>query len=523
MAKYTIWSIAVLLLIFSLPQSAYAQCSQHEAEAGAGNGSSCQLINSFPGIHGTTCIFSPCGPDNLPITCDDNGCGTAGTTVEADDDDVTFEEIGGIPDPAGGPDRCIGCSENHCDTAADVLRSNHEQFERVIISNISGEMQLHRRWLREIFFLRNILPAMMNFTTQMTAVAMHQVMAIGQFFDAENQLRTQRTLQTLQIQAHEDYHPSESFCTFGTNVRSLAASDQKTDLNQAALASAQLVRHLGTKDAIGSNGPVRDLASRWELFRTTYCNPKDNSWKTDNSENTGLATVCGQTPPNPQRANADIDYLRLISEPRTLEVDFTNAGVNPTETDILSLSKNLYGHNLLNRQITDNALRTQAGQKLYMGVRALAAKRRVAEDSFNAIVAMKSSGSDGLSATGENAPNTNQYLYSILEELGVSTEPSAPGQDPDVEELLGKNPSYYAQLEILAKRIYQNPNFYVKLYDKPANIKRKAAALIAIERMLDQALLESQHRQEMAMSVILSSSMEREWQSIQRELSSRQN
>ena len=42
----------------------------------------------------------------------------------------------------------------------------------------------------------------------------------------------------------------------------------------------------------------------------------------------------------------------------------------------------------------------------------------------------------------------------------------------------------------------------------PANVKRKGVALKAIELMLDRAIYESQLRQEMAMSVLLSAKLD---------------
>ncbi|MCB1532128.1 MAG: hypothetical protein KDJ35_04575, partial [Alphaproteobacteria bacterium] len=58
-----------------------------------------------------------------------------------------------------------------------------------------------------------------------------------------------------------------------------------------------------------------------------------------------------------------------------------------------------------------------------------------------------------------------------------------------------------------AKTIYQNPDFYANLYDKPANVARKGVALKAIELMLDRAIYESQLRREMATSVLLSTKL----------------
>ena len=63
--------------------------------------------------------------------------------------------------------------------------------------------------------------------------------------------------------------------------------------------------------------------------------------------------------------------------------------------------------------------------------------------------------------------------------------------------------SYYAQMEILAKRIYQRPEFYTELYDKPANVKRKAAALQGISMMLERDIYDSYLRSEAIMSLIL--------------------
>ena len=424
---------------------------------------------------------------------------------------------------------CVGCVEDQCKRAEEIIKENHRKYEEdqgEIMDKVSEGFRNHRQWLHQEFFKKQILPAMAQFSRQMTAIAMHQVFGIGQLFDAELQLQTQREIQTLKIKAHDDYHPSESLCVLGTSARSLANTDQKIELNQTALSVTQLNRALGKNRSTGFANPDHDLVTRWEVFENNHCDPKNNGWLQDKADKTGLQPICES---KPKRANADIDFTRIISEPRTLNVDFTDSAKTDTETDIIALSQNLYGHDLTNGQLPGAGLNNFANQDLYLKLRSLSAKRQVAEHSFNAIVALKSSGSDKMFAETEEAakdlPNTSKYLYELLNELGVSNAPGSgvsPGEESQAEELLGRNPSYYAQLEVLSKKIYQNPDFYVNLYDKPANIKRKSAALLAIERMLDQALLESQHRQEMAMSVLLSANIDRtEWKKIQREISSK--
>src|SRR5690606_22986449 len=90
--------------------------------------------------------------------------------------------------------------------------------------------------------------------------------------------------------------------------------------------------------------------------------------------------------------------------------------------------------------------------------------------------------------------------------------------EDEIFELIGEQPSYYAQLEILTKKIYQNPDFYANLYDKPANVERKSTALKAIDLMLDRAMYESQLRREMVLSVLLSSRLRKYFRDVNQEM-----
>ena len=58
-------------------------------------------------------------------------------------------------------------------------------------------------------------------------------------------------------------------------------------------------------------------------------------------------------------------------------------------------------------------------------------------------------------------------------------------------------------MEILTKKIYQNPDFYTNLYDKPANVERKGVALQAIGLMQKFDLFKSNLRSEASLSVLL--------------------
>lgn len=422
-----------------------------------------------------------------------------------------------VPPPRGLDVPCPLCSCRTGDTDCIFqIRSDHYRARNDINENTSIRFTEHRGWLVNTFFTQQVLPALMLFTEQMSAVAMQQTMIIGQFLDAKHQLETQRLLQELQVQAHKDYQPSEDFCWFGTNVRSLAASEQKGRANAYLLARRQNARQLGEVNMGGAPDGDNDKSARWNQYLELFCDPQDSDWVATNAANTGLVPLCNPAPTLPTYTNADIDYTRLIDNPRTISVDEFGTGVSltaglnvtPTEEAVFALGNNLYGHDIIARIKEAADFRDADYKSWYMALRSVVAKRSVAENSFNAIVALKSEGTPVFGST--LGPETYRFLGPILIELGV---PSA-----DVREIIGSRPSYYAQLELLAKKIYQNPDFYAGLYDKPANVQRKSVALKAIELMVDRAIYESQIRQEMLSSVLLSARLHEPFKAAEQEL-----
>ncbi len=406
---------------------------------------------------------------------------------------------------------CKMCVQGDCTAAETIIETNHATGRATINNYFTVEMESFKVWMVNDFFLPLILPALEKFTEQLSAVAMKQILVFGMFLDAGQQLETQRLFQELLVQAHKDYQPSEDFCQFGTNVRSLAHSESVSDHNAQALRFIQLSRHLGNAHSAGAETIGHDKQGRWIKFSQRYCDPYDNG-SLQATPNTGLMLACGALI-NGEQINIDVDYTRLIDNPRTIDVAFhlppgPGLGIShEQEQDVLALSKNLYGHNILSRDLRGSALKNEQTQHLYLALRSIAAKRSVAENSYNAIVGMKAAGSSDSMSAGTQ---TREFLGAILAELGTPAD--------EIYGILGEHPSYYAQLEVLAKKIYQNPDFYANLYDKPANVERKSVALRAIETMLDRAIYESQLRQEMATSVLLSSRLRPVFRQANREL-----
>lgn len=96
------------------------------------------------------------------------------------------------------------------------------------------------------------------------------------------------------------------------------------------------------------------------------------------------------------------------------------------------------------------------------------------------------------------------YMKALLAEFGISdSSDSDTTLNNEIDDILGVRPSYYAQMEVLTKKIYQHPNFYLNLYDKPANVERIGASITAISLMNQRDRFESLLRREMLTSVLL--------------------
>ncbi len=383
---------------------------------------------------------------------------------------------GGI---SGGTGEGCGASCNACKDCAPKINENHLRIR----AQMTSSFEQHRIWLVTTFFTETIAPAMALMTSQLITVGTQQVQAIGQFFDAKHQLETQRLFQTMTAQAHKDYHPSEGLCKIGTNSRSLAPSQRISDATQLTLAERMMNRQLLNGDTLAGEGKDQDRKSRLNMFIEKFCNKTDHAG--------ALQELCKDGGGSPSQINMDINYTQAINNKLTLDIDPTDNPGTATidEENIYALSANLFSHNVP-PAIADGELINSDGSPTskvqdLLNFRSVAAKRSVAQNSFAAITALKAEGDS------EAAP----FLKSILTESGIN--PS------DIEASLGENPSYYAQMEVLTKDIYQNPIFYSNLYDKPANIERKSAALLALELMQDRDIYDSLLRSEAVIATMI--------------------
>ncbi len=370
------------------------------------------------------------------------------------------------------PETSVKVSEINVTDAHDLTR-------QLIDQNFDDqEAWLLERWLNAM------TPQLMLMAEHFVSLAMDQALIIGTFFDGREEMSTQRLINRLNAEAQRDYQPSIGVCIMGTNIRSLAAAERRADYNRYAMSQRSQDRQMGHRNALGSDGMHYDLKSRLAQYKARYC---------DALQNTGrLANFCNVSAPVATR-NRDIDYAGLVDRPNTMNIDFTDAAATDDETDVFALADNLYANNLMTR-ISEGTFDRAINRHKLLDLRSIVAKRSVAENSFYSIIGMKSLGS--LAAAGSaSSGDTAEYMKVILRQLGVA--------DPDMARLLGNNPSYYSQMNVLTKMVFQRPSFYTDLYDTGPNIERKSTTLTAIQLMQNFDLWESYLRQEAMLSVWL--------------------
>lgn len=316
-------------------------------------------------------------------------------------------------------------------------------------------------------------------TEQMSANMMAQIQMVGMMFDAKEQLEAQRDIQRLTAQAHKDYHPSEEMCEIGTMVRDLADTQTRAKLTKMTVSNRLLARELSTGDVLTAEGEKSDFDSRMKDFRDNFCNQADNAH--------GLDYLCKGKDAPKEWKNRDINYTATLETPLTLDANFLDTTTTKEEQAVLSLVTYLFMHKPP-AEIPPDRANFEKFKAPYQELRSVIAMRGVARSSIANIISQKTVGP-------ENEGKGTPFIMALLKQMGLD--------DTEIKKMIGENPSYFAQMEVLTKTIYQDPTFIANLYDKPANVKRIRAAMQAIKLMQDRDIHEALMRREMLMSMIL--------------------
>lgn len=387
--------------------------------------------------------------------------------------------------PGGGS----GCCSRH--------RNAIPQHYDAVRQSVDTGFDNHRTWFVTVFWEENLLPALTRFASQMTATGIFQVQMIGAMLDAKHQLETQRVFQVMAAKAHKDYQPSEAVCTFATMARGLSASERLSDLAHVGLADFMSQRQTLSAGATSIDSEDSDKRTRIQIYRTTHCEPADNG--------NGLASFC-PNPGDPARRNIDVDFVRNIESRLTLDINLDeNAPATPDTVDVIAFLSYVFS-NVIAPRIPPGLFGSEQGIRLsvaevYLKLRAIFAKRSVAQNSLAALIALRAPGDD------EWAP----YAKANLRNLGMS--------DEQIQTRLGDNPSVLASLH-LTSNIVDDPSTATKFMDTKANVARMALGVNVGILRVDRYYLESLLRGEVILAVLLETMLQKEQEKITADIES---
>lgn len=300
-------------------------------------------------------------------------------------------------------------------------------------------------------------------TQELTTNTLALAGPIGAFFDAYMLNTVIGRMQVLGAETTQRHMPSVNMCVFPSLSKSIA----RGSLN--ARATAQIfakqmqdydLQHIDSAGAMISNNRDRDYGNK---FRDYYCNAQQNG-------KDGLGAFC-KTSATTNRTNYDVNFPAFFSELRDNPVNLTGSPgtLSFAEMDLFQLTKNLYGSNI--RNLKESVFSSADGSRPITEIRSLQAIRNVAKNSFANLV-------------GGNARMT-----------GIG------GADA---------PSYETMMENLTKKAYQDPAFYINLYDNPENVQRQKAAIKAVQLMQGWDIVKALHRREMLLSMLLELKLRKE-------------
>lgn len=346
--------------------------------------------------------------------------------------------------------------------------------------------------------------AFQGMTEQLTISMLYHAQLLGMMMDGKIQIETQQALQAMQSTAHKDYLPSEALCKFGTATKSLGQSEMVSDLTQVSLAGAIINRQNKAVTRATAAGPESDIFQRFRDYRERFCDPGDYRGRTGSGAEG--RQICKQ-PVNPSSIkryfNSDIDYTRTLSANTGLTLDFSNGQIHDDEAALFALSSNLFA-NEVPKSFFEKLLNGAGGgagiadsnHAYFIKTREIQALRSIAQNSFAKQAAMKARGPKR---------EVRPYMIGALKSLGI--------EDLPMEQYLGKaeeGVSYDMQMQNLTKLMYQDPNFYVNLVDKPVNVERQRATMEAIGLMQKRDIYDAWLRREMLLSALLEAKIRNE-------------
>lgn len=341
------------------------------------------------------------------------------------------------------------------------------------------EIKKHETWLLDDFWMKQLKPEIEKATDDIRNALTHSSTSQSSIVDAQSSASTLLSRQELVADTVRDASSSESLCRLQSLSRSLGAADAWVNYKHLELAQKSIDRETTKAGQSSAEGSTQDMLDRYTKFKGKFCDIKAYA--------EGFS-FCSQAAD--YLTNLDIDYTRLVDTKSTI--------TEAEDEAVVPMMNNLFSSRTFNPVKFSATGDNTNSQDVLMEQRALIAKRSVAENTFQAIVARRSENK----GSGGNISASMENIKALLKTMGIT-------DDSEVVNYLTKNPSYNAQMEVLTKRAYQDEGFYKNLMDNPTNLSRQYAAMQSFGLMQQRDIYDSIQRSEVLLSLIVEMELEK--------------
>lgn len=362
---------------------------------------------------------------------------------------------------------CATASQLHTRTRTNVKNFIDEQFDK------------HKTFLVDKFWKEKLQPAFMKFTQQEVSSGQQATTTRASIADGKAANNLGHAASEDQAEQAEILTPDPQACAVASGARSLAVGQAKAQEVATGIVKDSSNRRLGRAELTTEDPAQVDRDERREVFNEHFCDPE--AWGGAFKDQCSTAG---------DLKDRDIDFRKTLDEPWTLDIrpDYADQDADSWTDDEISVSalrQHLFGHEVYPRPTRDEF--KQYNVKVgYLNQRALEAKRSVAEYSLQTLIGEKSAAS----------PEAKEWLEASLKNLGIEI-------DAETQAKIKDKPSYFAIMEVLTKRMYQDPNFYNQLIKPGPQVAQTQASLQAVNLMQMRDVYDSMLRSELILSLIV--------------------
>ncbi len=350
------------------------------------------------------------------------------------------------------------CGPQYCTYNAsdyDVWHSGPTGTETVIRNYVQDFFtDVRNEYFLDQFVTDLVEPALKKKTQQISQNDQQESNAIGAIQDARAANDQATEIGVAQADTALDYAPHPFIGQMATYTRGLALSSEairQSRLLRGAAGTADLLAASGTLSAKGG-GAVED----WRLknLKDLYVDPEQQGGY--------LRELVG----GDQRVNRDLDIAKTLMGRETLDINFEDSTLTEDERDFLALKENLLPSDAMENSRMRDLGTTEANLTDLPALLSLTARREMIDRTINTIAGQRAQGSDV----------STQEMQALLRQLGYSDD------SPEMKDVSGKA-SYEAHMDILTRRVFQNPNMYSNLIANPVALRRILVSQNAVRNM----------------------------------------